>query len=221
VCNGNPLILPHLPTLRSLRSHPSQYDICFVVRVWGGRDEAAGIEHNLRLLEAVNKSRCTKRLLAYLVAGDLAKQEDRLRKQGIPTTRTPLTLQELWKESASASVNVIRLGMHNCIPWRFMDLLAMGACIVLDQLPQTVWNPELLVGEHFLDLGAATTPDRPLAEDRVYLEIPDRIEQFIGDKGRVSQLRASASAYFDQHGCPMAIGHKLLGHVCRVCESNG
>ena len=90
LCMGNPLIVPHLDWLRHIRQQPAEYDLCFVVRVWGGRHEDDGVEHNLRLLEAVNKARCKKRILAYLVAGDLDEQESRLEScQGIATTREP------------------------------------------------------------------------------------------------------------------------------------
>jgi hypothetical protein len=216
VCNGNPITLPYLSSLRALRDRPPEYDICFIVRVWGGRDEEAGVEHNLRLLEAVNKARCTKRLLAYLVTGDLDRQEERLRAQGIPTTRVLMAPLELWTASASARTNVIRLGMHNCIPWRFLDLLAMGACVVFDQAPQTVWAPQLVSGEHYLDLGVPTTPDLPLAPDANYEAIPDRIESFVRDRERASQLRARAAQYFDRHACPLAVGRQLLAHLTRA-----
>ena len=216
VCNGNRLIVPCVSSLRALRNRPPQYDVCCIVRVWGGRDEEAGVEHNLRLLEAVKKARCTKRLLAVLVTGDVDRQEKRLRAQGIPTTRVPIGLRKLWNTSASALTNVIRLGMHNCIPWRFMDMLGMGACVVFDQAPQTMWAPPLVSGEHYLDLGITTTPDLPLAPDASYKAIPDRIESFVRERDRAYQLRARAAQYFDQYACPLAVGRQLLAHVTRA-----
>jgi len=213
ICNGNRVVLPYLSLLRSLRDRQPKYDVCFIVRVWGGRDEKAGVEHNLRLLEAVNKARCSKRLLALLVTGDIDEQEKRLRAQGIPTTRAPMGLRELWNASASALTNVIRLGMHNCIPWRFMDLIAMGACVVFEQAPQTIWTPPLVRGEHYLDLGATTTADLPLATDADYDLIPERIESFVHDRPRAFLLRARAAQYFDQFASPLAVGRQLLAHV--------
>jgi hypothetical protein len=56
--NGDPSILGLIPRLRALRAAPKEHDVCFIVRVWGARDGLAGIEHNLRLLEAVNRARC-------------------------------------------------------------------------------------------------------------------------------------------------------------------
>jgi hypothetical protein len=213
LCTGNPLILPHLSWLRNLRDRPLDYDLCFVVRVWGGRHEDDGVEHNLRLLEAVNKARCRKRILAYLVAGDVDQQESRLRAQGIPTTREPVSLRRLWEISASARMNLIRLGMHNCIPWRFVDLLAMGACPVFDQFPQTQWAAPLDEGIHYLQLGAETSPDEPLASDEAYEQIPARIEEYVRHTELTDAVRIAAAEYFDRHACPAAVGRRLLRYA--------
>jgi hypothetical protein len=213
LCTGNPLILPHLSGLRDLRERPPEYDLCFVVRVWGGRNEDDGVEHNLRLLEAVNKARCRKRVLAYLVAGNVDRQESRLAAQGIETTREPVSLRRLWEISASARMNLIRLGMHNCIPWRFIDLLAMGACPVFDQSPQTQWAAPLHEGTHYLQLGAETSPDAPLAADEAYDQIPARIEEYVRQTALTEAVRTSAAEYFDRHACPVAVGRRLIRYA--------
>lgn len=214
IANGNPIVLPHLPLMRELRRRAFQYDCVCVVRVWGGRDETSGVEHNLRLLEALNKARCRKFLLAYLVAGDVAAQERRLQSQGISTTRTPVPLRELWEVSAASCVNVIRLGMHNCVPWRFTDMLAMGACVVFDQAPQTVWPVPLVPEQHFLDLGLLTPPEGGQASDEAYAAIPAKIDEIVADLDRVQRIRSAAAAYYDDHVEPGAIGRYLLHRVC-------
>jgi hypothetical protein len=216
ICNGNPLIIPHRQFLASQRNAGCEYDICFIVRVWGGQDEEAGIEHNLRLLEAVNKCKCRKYLLAYLVAGDIGKQEARLQAQGIPTTRTFIPLRELWKYSAASRINILRLGMHNCIPWRFMDMLAMGACVALDQAPQTEWAPPLIRDEHYRVLGAATDPKRPFATEAQYEQIPELLHGFLNDPDRIQHVRRTTADYFDRYSCPTAIGRYILERVAKV-----
>ena len=37
------------------------------------------------------------------------------------------------EDKKTARLNVIRLGMHYCIPWRVTGALAIGSCIVLDR----------------------------------------------------------------------------------------
>ena len=215
--NGNPLLIGQMPLLKSLRKVRPSYDLCFVVRVWGGADEISGVEHNLRLLEAVAKCDCRKFLAAYLVAGDVSKIAKRLERQGIPCRRTPLKLRELWKVSSESSVNIIRLGMHSCIPWRMADLLAMGACPVLDQLPRSKWPVPLIEGGHFLSLAAATHADTLLASDQQYAAIPQRLRQFLSDKEKLRSIRENNCQYFDRHLAPEAVGK----YICdRVEEAN-
>lgn len=218
-CNGNPLILDKLAELTSARTQPAEYDVCCVVRVWGGQDEEEGVEHNLRLLEAVNKANVRKYLLAYLVTGDIDRQEARLRGQGIPTTRQPMPLRRLWQVSAASRVNVIRLGMHNCIPWRFMDMLAMGTCVVFDQPPQTVWPVPLEQGKHYLHLGLTTRGGRVCADDAKYAAAPELITGYARDKPAVDAIRSQATAYFDQHAHPVAVGQRLLTKAMSVGRS--
>jgi hypothetical protein len=208
--NGNPLILPHIGRLRSMRPRPAEFDFCFVVRVWGGRDEVEGVEHNIRLLEAAARAPGRKFLLAYLVAGDTAALGERLRKQGITCSTTPLRLKELWRIAAASRLNIIRLGMHACVPWRMTDMLALGACPVLDQPPLTVWPEPLREGVHFLQLGALATPGACIADERAYSDIPARLEQVLADDRLVREIRANAADYFDRHLAPEAVGRCFL-----------
>jgi len=213
VANVNPIVIPYLPFLRKLRRSEPRYDVVCVVRVWGGSDELSGIEHNIRLLEALNKARCRKFLLAYLVAGDVPAQEQRLRSQGIATTRKPMPRRQLWEVSAASRINVIRLGMHNCIPWRFTDLLAMGACVAFDQAPQTIWPVPLFSGHHFLDLGLATATADGMAAKEAYDAIPARIEAAVADIDSAERVRAAAADYYDRNIDPVAVGSYLLDRV--------
>ena len=54
--NCNPLVLRHLVALKEMRFQPVKYDLCVVVRVWGGQNEVEGVEHCVRLLEAAARA---------------------------------------------------------------------------------------------------------------------------------------------------------------------
>src|SRR5206468_11584118 len=84
--NADPLMLGRLQALKRRRGTPKTIDLSFVVRVWGGGDGVEGIEHNLRLVEAVSRARCRKRLLAVVLAGDVDRTLQRLRRIGVPAT---------------------------------------------------------------------------------------------------------------------------------------
>jgi hypothetical protein len=211
--NGNPHVLGHLDTLRAARNCPKEYDVCFIVRVWGGSSRAAGIEHILCLLEAVNRLPCKKYLLAYLVTGDIETIARRLTAQGIPWTTKPVPLREVWRRSAQARINLLRLGMHFALPWRMIDMLAMGACPVLDHAPFNVWPEPLVEGEHYLNLGVNIGPSQATAPEAQYRLIGEKIQSWLTQSGLVRQISQNTAEYFDLHATPERIGHHLLNSV--------
>jgi hypothetical protein len=212
--NGNPLVLGNLDELRAQRRAEPEYDLCFVVRVWGGSNEVEGIEHNLRLLEAVARVQARKYLLAYLVAGDIPASARRLEKQGIPWTATPMPMHQLWSVAARSRINVIRLGLHDCVPWRMVDLLALGACPVLDQDLRTRWPEPLEKGKHYLSLDAATAQDHPVADLGAYDRVAERLEEWLLADEPIRTIRANNEVYFDQHLAPEVVAAYLARTVC-------
>jgi len=210
VVNGDPMILPRISELRAQRSAEKEIDVCFVVRVWGGRREVEGIEHNLRLLEAVNRADCSKLLLAYLVAGDIPEISARLRRSGIPTTTRPVPPRTLWRLMAKSRLNVIRLGMHDCIPWRMAGSLAIGAAVVLDQPPRAEWPEPLREGVNYLSLGCV--PDHGSVDDR-YDSIPALILEWLADRPRLEAVTRSNEQYFDDHVAPERVGASIFTAV--------
>jgi hypothetical protein len=211
--NCNPLVLRHLATLQAMRIEPPQYDFCLIVRVWGGEDAIGGVEHCVRLLEEASRARGRKYLLAYLVAGDIKSLSERLLKSGIPSTTTPLPVHKLWRVAAQSRVNIIRLGMHQCVPWRLCDLLALGACPVLDQAPKTIWPVPLQEGEHYWNLKLTTSLSRPTADDDSYRRIPDLIDDFVQNKRQTEHIRHSVAEYFDHYLHPDRVGQQICEAV--------
>ena len=210
--NANPFVVRHLPLLKASRDTQPSYDVGCVMRVWGGDDELKGIEHNLRLLEAVNTADCRKFLWAYLVAGDIGSMGKRLERQGIPWSTEPLPMDRLWAVSAASRLNVIRLGMHGCVPWRMTDVLAMGGCPVLDQAPHCLWSPALVAGRNFIDLGVNVPAGMALADDDSYAAIPGKLERLLATDEGVAIQRNNA-AYFDECLDPTKIGVRICQHV--------
>lgn len=207
VCN--PVVLPHLPRLTAMRGLAPVFDHCFIVRVWGGPTGMEGVEHCLRLLEAVAKVRSTKFLLAELVIGDTDAQARRLRRSGIPTTTRRIDLERLWEVTARSRFNISRLGNHHCMSWRMTDLLALGACTVLDQHPKTLWPVPLLSNHHYYSLDATTSNADPVAPDWNYAVIPERLEELLNRRHAYEETRRSSADYFDRHLHPVQIGRQI------------
>ena len=207
--NCNPVVLPHINKLQAMRAVPPAFDLCFVVRVWGGPTGMEGIEHCLRLLEAVAKVKAKKFLLAELLVGDTDAQAQRLRQSGIPTTTGRLGLGELWQVMARSRLNLTRLGTHHCMSWRMTDHLALGACTVLDQHPKTIWPVPLVPQRHYVSLNAATSNDHPVAHDSAYAAIPALLEELLSQADLVAEMRRCSAEYFDGHMHPVEIGRQL------------
>lgn len=207
--NCNPAVLPHIGKLTAMRNQQPLYDFCFIVRVWGGKNGMDGVEHCIRLLEALAKVRAKKFLLAELVVGDTAEQARRLRCSGVGATTQRITLSELWDIAARSRLNVFRLGNHQCLSWRMTDLFALGACVVLDQHPKTQWPVPLVHGEHYLSLGTTTSPDEPVAPTYQYAAIPDLLEDLLSKADCHENMRRQTAQYFDHYLHPFQIGRQL------------
>ena len=213
--NGDPLVIPKLRQFRAYRALPKEYDVSMVVRVWGGKDEVEGVEHNLRLLEAVSKARCSKFLYAYLIAGDIGAAQRRLDRLGIRSGVHPLPAQELWRVSAASRLNVIRLGMHYCIPWRVTGALAIGSCMVLDRAPLTRWPEPLTEGVHYLALGTETGIHQPLAPDEAYAAIPGKLEAWLADAELAARIGRNNGDYYDRAAAPERVGQYIVETALR------
>jgi hypothetical protein len=210
--NGDPMILGRIDTLRALRDHNKEVDICFVARVWGGRKPTEGVEHNLRLLEALSRAPCSKTLVAVLMTGDLNEQARRLARSGITCRQRMIKAQELWNLMARSRLNVIRLGMHNCLPWRMAGALAIGACVALDQEPPSRWPEPLREHDNFLDLGAATSQDA-VADASCYERIPEKVEAWLREPETLEQIARANASYFDRNVDPPAVGGSILAAI--------
>jgi hypothetical protein len=208
--NADPLVIRQLRTLRSHRDAAKELDVCMVVRVWGGKDEEEGVEHNLRLIEAVARARGSKFLYAYLVTGDIAACARRLQRQGIPHGTDPVPGARLWQAMAASRLNVIRLGMHYCVPWRITGALAIGAGIVLDRAPLTRWPEPLTEGVNYVALGTETDRHRPLGTDAQYAAIPDQIDAWLAERELALRLGRANARYFDRFVDPEALGEQML-----------
>jgi len=217
--NCNPLLLENLAMLRPLRGQRQEFDISFIVRVWGGKNEVEGNEHCLRLLEAVAKVRAEKYLLAYLVGGDIKEMSSRLRQASIPFTTEPIPRRKLWEITARSKLTILRLGMHHCVPWRMSDVLALGACTVLDQPPKTVWPVPLVEGTHFLSLDVQTTTAQSVASDVQYEFIPDVLENYLTKDRQRSEMSRAAVKYFEDCLDPKSVGQRMCEAVERFARS--
>jgi hypothetical protein len=201
--NVNPLVFQDMTAITALRATQKTTDLFAFFRIWGGADEVDGIEHNLLLIESLAKVPCKKYLCAYLVAGDVPALAARLESQGIDSTTKPMAKMELWQRAAEARLNLVRLGMHECIPWRMTDVFAMGGCPVIDYGPQTLWPDPLIEDHHFLSLHSPK-------DGAPNADIPERVAGWLATPGLVEDISRNTAEYFDQHLRPALLGENIL-----------
>lgn len=208
IANPNPDVLPHLDYLRTARGVEKEWDLFGFFRVWGGSDEVEGVEHNLALFETLARVKCRKKLLAFLVAGDTAAAAARLEKAGVPVTTAWVPQSEVWRMAARSRLNIVRHGMHQCIPWRMTETLAMGGCPVLDYAATTRWHVPLEENVHYLNLDIPYRPS--MAPDFDRDAAVERVEAWIADPTLINTIHRNTAQYFDEHLAPEKLGDYML-----------
>jgi len=215
----NPYVLNNIEKLKQYRNLPKTYDLCFIVRVYGGTNETEGIEHNLRLIEEISKLNCNKYLYACLVSGNINQYRKRLESQGIPCGNQSLPIEDLWRISGQSRITFMRLGMHFCIPWRMTDMLAIGASPVFDSTPYSIWPMRLTEMENFLSLGLKWSHDKMLALDEEYRQIPRKIEEWLNNGALLQLISDNNHRYFDDYLMPKNLGRYMIDTLLRHSNS--
>lgn len=199
----NPSVLSKQGVLIESRKAQKDLDLFASFRVWGGTDETEGVEHNLALFEALARVKCRKKLLAFLLTGDIGAAAKRLDKAGVPWTTQWVPQAELWSLLSRSRLNIVRHGMHHCVPWRMAEVLAMGGCAVLDYAATTRWHVPLVENVHYLNLGFPFRPGESAAARSD--ELAGRVEAWVsGDLPQA--VGRNAELYFDEHLAPEALG---------------
>jgi hypothetical protein len=212
IVNGNGFVTPRrIRELRLLRATPKEVDVVFVSNVWGGR------EHNVRIFEELSRFGSCADLTAVLPDGAVPADDDavaaRLRAAGVPVTASPVLLGDLWRRLARARIVVLRSGRHLCIPWRMIDLLAMGSCILFDAEPLPQWPEPLVGGVHYASMGIERPAwEAPRGDE--YAKVAPSVERLLADEEQRHALASAAAAYFDRHAAPEAVGRYVLDTVC-------
>jgi hypothetical protein len=199
-----------LTRARALRGVEKDIDVTFISNVWGGR------EQNVRLFEQLAALDCRKELLAIFpggradaTAGALA---DRLRAAGVPVSDDPMPREQLWRTLARSRLVMFRAGVHGRMPWRTIDLLCMGACIVLDGVPAPQWPVPLQPGVHYASCGIRRGESAP-AEAAEYGRVGQTVIGLLGRPDEQDCIRRNAAAYYDAHAAPERVASYVLDTV--------
>ncbi|MFC1830910.1 hypothetical protein ACFL0S_02680 [Thermodesulfobacteriota bacterium] len=219
VVNGNGFLRQrHLDKLRSMRSLARDNDVLFISRIWGG------VEHNVRLFEALAKLPCRKQLMAIFVKGVAGEQDtaaaiSRLETAGVECTFDLLPVKELWQRCSSSKIVMLRAGKYLCIPWRMIDLLCMGSCIVTDSDFEPQWPEPLEAGRHYLSAGIDRPPDTSAADRKEYEKLTATITGLLADDEQIRGMQTASAGYFDIHATPERVGAYILDRLQKFVQS--
>ena len=223
IVNGCRLSEGEIRSLSSLRHVKKEYDLAFVARVWGGP------EHSVRMFEQLARLDCKKQLLAILVPkaspeGRRQNQEyvRRLEAANVPWVSESedglLPRRRLWEWYAKSSLVVIRCGKHLSMPWRMIETLCLGACIVYDMIPQIHWPISLEPNAHYLTLSIPLLVEGSAAPLESYERIPELISGYLADPSLQEHIREGSRGYFDRAASPAMVATYILSSIERTCE---
>ncbi len=202
IINGNPRILNFIPDLINMRSTEKIYDVFCFIRVW-----EENREHVIKFIESISHINCSKYVCAYLVGNNLSDIKQRLKYANIAYTTKSMNLKKLWYLSSHSRINIIRLGVHKCVPWRMMDMLSMANCVALDKKPYTVWPTPLNSNTNYINLDISDTSEYQ------YDALPYIINHALSNSNYIKDIQNNNALYFDQHCSPNKVGEYILNTI--------
>lgn len=218
--NGNGTLSPKkIERLKALRDHKKDYDLVYWSRIWaapGSTPENNGVEHNIRIFEALAKVEGRSNLLAVfpeeMECSSLQGYRDRLDAVGVKWQNgwQQIDSDMLWNSLASAHVNFLRPGNHLCVSWRMVDLLCMGACVMLDGEPYARWPEPLQRDVNFVDSHCTLSSDYLLPSDAAYSELTGRVSALVADKTKVQKIAQNNKDYYDEYASLGAVADYML-----------
>jgi hypothetical protein len=219
--NGNGFISKDdIAYLSTKRNSGKECDIAFISRIWGGR------EHNIRLFEQISRIDCKKTLLAIFTKVHDKKLSDetvsfkkRLDKCKVEWKETRgienvYKKKELWDILSQSRLVIVRAGKHLCIPWRMIDLLCLGSCIVYDTEPFPNWPVSIKQNDNFISLNLRRPINGDPAPNEDYEKIPELIENALGNQHLQNSIRKNNEMYFVNHASP----HRVAMYVINTIE---
>lgn len=217
IVNGNGFLdKKRIARLINFRNSPKSTDLAFISRVWAGKGDLfwSGLDHQVRLFEALAGMKCSKNLLAIFPkeyrALDIGGYLSRLERSGVKCIFGFFPAPELWSRLGAAKVVFMRSGKHLCMPWRMIDLLCMGACVAFDSMPWPEWPEPLRPNGNFADCGLPRTTEERARPDEAYASIPDTVHGLLNAPRLMQDIRENNIRYFEGHAAPQQVAKYFL-----------
>lgn len=184
--------LPSMDKLRVLRRRPKIRDVFFVVGYYDGHEQDN--EFRYQIMDELRRRPHISSSLGFVGRNLPGKYRELQIDREIP-------LYAYLSEVAASRVAVYVRGVHDCLSFKFGQLLAMGMPMVGQPILNNREN--LMVNPHFDTQFAYEAP----------LEIVERIEQLLARPEELERIGYSNASVFDAKYTPEKVVSELLDYI--------
>lgn len=185
-------VLSNLGSLRLLRNRPKVRDVFFMVGYYDRHEQEN--EFRYQIVRAL-RARPDIRSHVGFVGRNLPE------KYRAFQFARELPLNKYLQELASSKIALYVRGVHDCLSFKFGQLLAMGMPMVGQPILN---NRESLMANPYFDTQFAYEEPRAIV---------DRVEQLLGNPEELSRIGFSNAMVFDQRYTPERVAGELLAHL--------
>jgi hypothetical protein len=191
-----------------------EFDIVFISSITGGR------HHKVALYEALSRLPLKSKLvLKLLTPDDEAAWGKLLREAGVETVTDTWPYREWLAWQKRGRWCVLTRGKHDCLSFKMLDYMSIGAAVAADYSPTSRWPVTLAAGTHFLNLDVPPFPgdemDNPDMDSlrSIYAEKAAAALPALRDEALRQKIGAANYAYFGEHIARGAAAEWVLSQV--------
>lgn len=193
--NGSTLTRWNIPPTREY-----DFDIVWIAGISGGRP------HKVALFEALAALPLKMKLAAKMVGDDdLRRWAPRLRAAGVEVWTHNIPYKKWLEGNKQARWCVLARGKHDCLSFRMIDYMSIGAAVVADYAPTTQWPVPLEAGRNYLNLNLSGPQGNDLSEsefDALRAEYQQKVKALLPllrDENQRQRIATTNGAYFQKY----------------------
>jgi hypothetical protein len=184
-------VIPSLKTITSLRHQKKDLDVFFVVHFYSQERHQEANEFRYRLMKAIQRNRHLNSRVGF-EGSDLPSKYRELKQPR-------LHLREYLADVSRSRVGIYVRGLHDCLSFKFGQLLAMGMPIAGQTI--RVNTDGIMDSSHFDIQFAYDEPE----------QIADRVAELLSRPEELAMLGESNARVFDARFAPRATVDNMLG----------
>lgn len=190
-------------TTLTRKNHPPEhcmysYDIVWLTGIGGGR------WHKVAMMLALAELPLTHKLAVRFIAREDWRFAPLLREVGVEVWKDNLPYRKWLQWNTKGRWCILARGKHDCLSFKMIDYMSIGAAVVADYTPTTTWPVPLRRDYHFLSFDFSG-PDRALTSEeflnlrREYSTKAHSLLSQLQDETRRQHIASNNVAYFNDH----------------------